>query len=153
MFRADSSTMSRPDDPHLRFGLLLTPRWITAPITDQVTQRPLAELSTDDAATVLEGLCILQTLRSGVVGAVLLAIGILSRDASVTDSGWVRRVYFLVMLWLPAYAVFLSMAWLRLRRAKRRAEPVAAHQRVLALVRWSPVLGFLASGVGALVLA
>jgi hypothetical protein len=53
-----------PRGPYLAFGLLLTPRWLARPITNQIESHAFAELNCADAARVLEGV-VLPSVNQG----------------------------------------------------------------------------------------
>lgn len=140
-------------DGHLEFGLLMTPGWVVRPIREQVAGHLFAHLPTNEAASVLEGVALLQWVRAGVVGAVLVVASYLAHGA-VPGSGATAWIFFTLLTWLPAYMLLLAICRLLLRKSSRASAPIAsAHPRVLATVKWAPHASLLAAAASAIALA
>jgi hypothetical protein len=138
--------MHGPRGPYLAFGLLLTPRWLARPITDQIEGHAFAELDCADAARVLEGVVYLQWIKAGIVGGISLLIGYAARDLSGPVSSVVTAGYVALMMWLPLYMISLSVPWAVLRRSKHTGPPVATvHPWVLRVIRLAPLISAVAA--------
>ena len=141
--------MHGPRGPYLAFGLLLTPRWLARPITDQIEAHAFAELDCADAARVLEGVAYLQWIKTGIVGGISLLIGYAARNLSGPVSTVVTAGYLALMMWLPFYMISLSVPWAILRWSKHNEHterPVAtAHPTVLRVIRLAPLISVVAA--------
>ena len=138
--------MHGPRGPYLAFGLLLTPRWLARPITDQIEGHAFAELDCADAARVLEGVAYLQWIKAGIVGGISLLIGYAARDLSGPVSSVVTVGYLALMMWIPLYMISLSVPWAVLRWSKHTEPPVAtAHPTVLRVIRLAPLISVFAA--------
>lgn len=75
-------------DASLRFGLWPgVPAWLIEPIMDQLGGRGLREVSTRDAASILEGLTLLQGVRAPVAAVPVLALAAVLDGTGIAGPG------------------------------------------------------------------
>lgn len=130
-------------DPELAFGLVLTPGWITKPITDQL-DKPFAELGCGPATLVLEGIIWLQWIRAAIVGGILVALSAALPQSTGDLNNYVSFVRGAFMLWLPMYMGTLTIPWVILKRRSRETDLSvgAAHPALLKVIRRAPLIAF-----------
>lgn len=135
-----------PRDPDLWFGLWLTPRKVRAPIDAYLQGKHWRDLDWPTARDALEGVALLQWLRSLVVGVVLGGMYLLASSAGVAVPRG-EPVVMTLLFTLPAYTIVLGLIHLRMRGTADRPGPVAASPALLRAVRWAPGVSVSAVGV------
>ena len=135
-----------PHDPDLWFGLWLTPRKVRAPIDVYLQGNRWRDLDWPTARDALEGIALLQWLRSLVVGVVLGGTYLLASSAGVALQRG-EPVVMTMLFTLPAYTIVLGLIHLWMRGNADRSGPVAASSALLHSARWAPVVSVSAVGV------
>ncbi len=123
-----------------------------SPLTLQMRGRTFSDLSTEEAASVLEGVGLLQILRGGVSAIPVLAVYAILRLAGTAESwsGVVDVCVLALVTVLPIYGLLLSILLVPLGRSQDPGATVAStHPRVIRCLRLTPgVAGVLAVCLG-----
>jgi hypothetical protein len=96
------------------------PGWLTDPILDQLDGRPVGDLTTRAAESIIKGLAILQEVRAPIIALPVL-IAAAALDTLGIAAGWAAAMWKLAItavLVLPWYGVLLGAMHVILRRSR-----------------------------------